>query len=294
MSFDMDLETTMSEEIGPQATEEKPATLLWLDFETTGFDEEECQPIQIGVIVTDNDLREIASGEWVINEWPDLHWEEGARRMHEATGLAASIDSDGLPLDLVDMAIGGMIDAHFPDGAKPMMAGNSIHFDRRFLARWFPSIDQRLHHRHYDVSSAFEVVRRTLGVTPRWSQPKEKGRPHTALADLRETIADLKLLRDDFAALKQAAAHARTLQANNEKLRAALQAAKPDALGMSIGTFEVVGTSSSYIRGAGPRHNVEMYREGGAVLSIEGVPEAWAGQDLCGKMLRVSLATVEE
>lgn len=271
-----------------------PATLLWIDFETTGFDDYGCRPIQVGVIITGNDLVEIASGEWMIYEWPDLHWEEGARRMHEATGLAARISSDGLPLDLVDVTIGEMIDAHFPDGGKPMMAGNSIHFDRRFLARWFPSIDQRLHHRHYDVSSAFEVVRRTLGITPKWSQPKEKGRPHTALADLRETIADLKLLRDDFAALKTAAAYAHVVQANNEKLRAALDAKRPDPLGMSIGTFEVVGTSSIYIRDTGPRHNVEMYREGGSAISLKNVAESWAAQDLCGKRLRVSLATVEE
>lgn len=284
----------MSEEIGPQAAEEKPAALLWIDFETGGLDKERCHPVQIGFIITDNDLREIDSGEWMIMPGHDIHWEEGARRMHEATGLLARYGTEGHPASHISSLILARMDAHFPDDARAMLAGNSVHFDRRFLERFFPEVEKRLHHRHYDVSSAFEVVRRTLGVTPRWSQPKEKGRPHTALADLRETIADLKLLRDDFAALKQAAAHARTLQANNEKLRAALQAAKPDALGMSIGTFEVVGTSSSYIRGAGPRHNVEMARDDGAVLSIECVPEAWAGQDLCGKMLRVSLATVEE
>lgn len=275
-----------------------PATLLWIDFETTGFDDYGCRPIQVGVIITGNDLVEIASGEWMIYEWPDLHWEEGARRMHEATGLAARISSDGLPLDLVDVTIGEMIDAHFPDGGKPMMAGNSIHFDRRFLARWFPSIDQRLHHRHYDVSSAFEVVRRTLGITPKWSQPKEKGRPHTALADLRETIADLKLLRDDFAALKTAAAYAHMVQANNEKLRAALDAKRPDPLGMSIGTFHVVGVKATHHANRSPKQSFEVEMAGEhagnmAAITLNVNRGTWPLTAL-GQKLRVSLATVEE
>lgn len=175
----------------------KPATLLWCDFETTGL-KKPSQPIQIGIIITDNDLNEIASGEWMINEWPDLHWEEGARRMHEATGLAARIEPEGLPLGLVRLTIDEMVDAHFPNGSRPMLAGNSVHFDRGLLAAFFPSIDH-LHHRHYDVSSAFEVLRRTLGVTPRRSRERGLARPHTALADLRETLADLRLLREDVA-----------------------------------------------------------------------------------------------
>lgn len=272
-------ETTMGKEA------ELPATLLWVDFETTGFDEKECRPIQVAAIITDNNLREIASGEWMINEWPVLYWEAGARGMHETTGLAARIEPEGLPLALVDMTINEMVDIHFPAEAKPMLAGNSVHFDRRFLARWFPTIDQRLHHRHYDVSSAFEVMRRTLGLHPMWSRPGGQGRPHTALADLRETIADLKLLQDDFARLRQDA-------------RPEMRAPKPEATdGVDLGTFRVVNVNATFDPTTGEeyqrRADVTMTDYAGATIKIAGILGAWP-IEAYGRQLRVSLATVKE
>lgn len=176
--------------------------LVWLDLETTGLNPQRCSIIQMGIIITDDDLNEIEAHEWMVRPYDgeDLYWEEGARRMHEATGLIDRTDLharahvSGLVDDLLRKHFGNPWETRI----KPMLAGNSVHFDRAFLRTWFPQIEEWFFHRHYDASAVMEWSRRTLGMAPRWSRPKGAARPHTALADLRETLADMRLLREDI------------------------------------------------------------------------------------------------
>jgi len=186
--------------------------LVWLDLGTTGLNPHRCSVIQMGIIITDNDLNEIAATEWTIlppkQDW-DVYWEPGALAMHEATGLARRVSNHPLdPHEAVFSARGTamyaevMIDRYFPADFRPMLAGDSVHFDWRFLAYAdggaYADLARRFFHRHYDASAVMEWARRTMGVTPRWSRPKGAERPHTAIADLRETLADMRLLRADM------------------------------------------------------------------------------------------------
>lgn len=183
--------------------------LVWLDLETTGLNPQRCSVIQMGIIITDNDLNEVDAAEWLIlppGPAREIEWEEGAKAMHEATGLYDKVmerDLRALSPDLVLFDAMTLLSRHFPVGFRPMLAGNSVHFDWRFLAYSsdgaFADLARRFFHRHYDASAVMEWSRRTLKLTPRWSRPKGEGRPHTALADLRETLADMRLLREDSA-----------------------------------------------------------------------------------------------
>lgn len=195
--------------------------LVWLDLETTGLNPARCSIIQMGIIITDNDLDEIAAAEWTVcppgpAHW--LEWEDGAKAMHEATGLYGAVMEIAGRVDGLRWAAGrqgtvyahdtalrealAFLDRYFPAGIRPMLAGNSVHFDWRFLAYSndgaFADLARRFFHRHYDASAVLEWARRTLKVAPRWSRPKGAERPHTALADLRETLADMRLLREDM------------------------------------------------------------------------------------------------
>jgi oligoribonuclease len=186
--------------------------LVWLDLETTGLNPQRCSIIQMGIVITDNDLNEIEAAEWTIlppKQDRDVYWEPDARAMHEATGLLSRVsDRPYDPTGTVFGAVGAilyaeaMLNRYFPDGFRPILAGNSVHFDWRFLAYAdggaYADIARRFFHRHYDASAVMEWSRRTLGMMPRWSRPKGTERPHTALADLRETLADMRLLREDM------------------------------------------------------------------------------------------------
>lgn len=181
--------------------------LVWLDLETTGLDPLRCSIIQMGIVVTDNDLNEVDAAEWTITPPGPAHWiewEGGARTMHDATGLYAKVmgRNDCSYASAVAIETTEFLAQYFPAGFRPMLAGNSVHFDWRFLAYSgsgvFANLARRFFHRHYDASAVMEWARRTMGVTPRWSRPKGTERPHTALADLRETLADMRLLREDM------------------------------------------------------------------------------------------------
>ena len=175
--------------------------LVWLDLETTGLNPLRCSIIQMGLVVTDNDLNEIGHDEWLVSLPQDAYWEEGARLMHEATGLIDRVAQEGRPVNEVLTAALVKIGWYFPADFRPMLAGNSVHFDWRFLAYSsdgvFAELARRFFHRHYDASAVFECSRRTLKVAPRWSREKGAERPHTALADLRETLADMRLWVSD-------------------------------------------------------------------------------------------------
>lgn len=189
--------------------------LVWLDLETTGLNPQRCSIIQMGIIITDNDLNEVDAAEWLIlppGPAHEIEWEEGAQKMHEATGLYKEITERlGPPLRPAVYVLPdalAFLGRYFTADFRPMLAGNSVHFDWRFLAYsnggLFAELARRFFHRHYDASAVMEWSRRTLKVTPRWSRPKGEGRPHTALADLRETLADMRLLREDMRGIRGA------------------------------------------------------------------------------------------
>ena len=114
------------------------------------------------------------------------------RTMHEKSGLLAELDG-GLTLDEAEQQVLAYVKEHCPSGSRPPLAGNTVATDRSFLARDMPQLEQFLHYRIVDVSSIKELARRWF---PRaYYNAPAKGGNHRALADIRESIEELRYYR---------------------------------------------------------------------------------------------------
>ncbi len=171
--------------------------LIWLDMEMTGLDPERERIIELAMIVTNNDLVTIAeSPVWVVHQ-SDVEldaMDEWNKKTHGHSGLIARVKASALDEAKVEAAALAFIQDYVPRQASPM-CGNSIGQDRRFMLRYMPKLEEWFHYRNLDVSTLKELCRR-------WKPDLAKGfvkkADHTALADIRESIEELKYYREHF------------------------------------------------------------------------------------------------
>lgn len=178
--------------------------LVWLDMEMTGLDPERCVPIEVAMLITNAELVELDSMEAVIWQ-PDSELEKMepiVRKMHTDNGLIEKVrKADGSLMD----AERKMIDllSRWVRPREGVLCGNSIHQDRKFLARYFPVVNGYLHYRMIDVSTIKEIGRRWYGNDVLYTKGSSD---HTALADVRESINELAHYRKSmFKASKDSA-----------------------------------------------------------------------------------------
>lgn len=162
--------------------------LCFLDFETTGLDPRAgAEPIEVAALITDDRLEERGQFEALIRGTvlpPD--WVPDAFEMHARSGLLDLVWSAGRPRVDVGADLADWLSRVIPAGATVHLAGNSVHFDRGFLAVYFPDIERRFHHRHLDVSSlrmAGELFTNAASIAGE--------KPHRAMADVLRCIAEL-------------------------------------------------------------------------------------------------------
>ncbi|MEW5810233.1 MAG: oligoribonuclease [Actinomycetota bacterium] len=170
--------------------------LVWIDCEMTGLDLRSDRLIEIAVLVTDSELNILGDGIDVV-----IHTEEDAltsmvdvvTQMHTKSGLIDEVRTSTIDLATAETMALDYIREHVKQAKTAPLAGNSIATDRGFLARDMPKLDDYLHYRMIDVSSIKELCRRWY---PRiyFGQP-EKGLAHRALADIHESIRELKYYR---------------------------------------------------------------------------------------------------
>ncbi|WP_130492447.1 oligoribonuclease [Motilibacter rhizosphaerae] len=170
--------------------------LVWIDCEMTGLDLAKDALVEIAVLVTDNELTVLGEGVDVVIKPPDEALEtmpDVVRQMHTTSGLLAELAS-GTTLEDAEQQVLAYVREHVPDPRKAPLAGNSVATDRGFLARDMHELDDHLHYRIVDVSSIKELARRWY---PRvyFQSPKKAG-GHRALADIRESIAELAYYRE--------------------------------------------------------------------------------------------------
>ena len=170
--------------------------IVWLDCEMTGLDLGSDALVEIACVVTDAELNELDAGISVVIRPPDAPFAampQVVRDMHTASGLITEIP-DGITLEAAEQQVLSYVKSHVPEARKAQLAGSSIYVDRGFLARDMPELDGWLHYRLIDVSSIKELVRRWY---PRvyFSSPQKRGN-HRALADARESIAELRYYRE--------------------------------------------------------------------------------------------------
>lgn len=169
--------------------------LVWIDCEMTGLDVENDGLVEIGVIITDFDLVPLDPGfQLVINPGPAAlaHMNDFVRNMHETSGLAELI-ADGLTLEDAEAQVLAYVNRFVTEGRRPLVAGNTIGMDRRFITRYMPTLDERLHYRSVDVSTIKELSRRWHSKA--FYNAPEKHGGHRALADIAESIQELAYFR---------------------------------------------------------------------------------------------------
>lgn len=170
--------------------------LVWIDCEMTGLDENRCVLVEIATIVTEADLTIVAEG-------PDLviHATEEqlaamppvVQEMHGKSGLTDRIRKSKVTLAEAETATVAFVKQHCRTKGIHILCGNSIGTDRRFIARYMPKLDRHLSYRMIDVSSVKELAKRWY---PReYDARPEKKKGHRALADIRESIEELRYWR---------------------------------------------------------------------------------------------------
>ena len=168
--------------------------LVWLDMEMSGLDPETHRILEIAVVVTDSQLQVVAHAPvYVVHQSAELldtmdAWNKGT---HGRSGLIEKVKASTQAEHEVERELLAFLKQHVGAGKSPM-CGNTIHQDRRFLLRYMPALEAHFHYRNLDVSTLKELCRRWQ---PALMKGFEKKGAHTALADILESIDELRYYR---------------------------------------------------------------------------------------------------
>lgn len=171
--------------------------LVWIDMEMTGLDPDKDKVIELAAIVTDPHLNVLAEGPVLVVHQSDEvldgmdAWNKGT---HGRSGLIDRVKASTLTEAQASDAMIEFLRQYVPAGKSPM-CGNSICQDRRFMARHMPTLEAFFHYRNVDVSTLKELCRRWK---PELIAGFKKHQLHTALADIRESVEELKYYREHF------------------------------------------------------------------------------------------------
>lgn len=171
--------------------------LIWLDMEMSGLLPDSDRILELAAVVTDAQLNVIAESPVLVVHQSDAvldgmdAWNKGT---HGRSGLIDKVKASTLDEEAATDAMLDFLKEHVPAGKSPM-CGNSICQDRRFMARYMPRLEQFFHYRNLDVSVFKELSRRWR---PDIYAGFKKASRHEALADIYESIDELKYYRDHF------------------------------------------------------------------------------------------------
>ena len=183
----------------PGLAQERPNefNLVWVDMEMTGLDPDTDRIIEIAVIVTDAQLNVVAEGPvFAIHQSDETldkmdAWNKGT---HGKSGLIDRVKASTVDEAQAEEQLIAFLKQYVPANKSPM-CGNSICQDRRFMARGMPKLEAFFHYRNLDVSTRKELCRRWK---PELASGFKKHQKHTALADIHESIEELRYYREHF------------------------------------------------------------------------------------------------
>jgi oligoribonuclease len=171
--------------------------LIWIDMEMTGLKPDSDRIIEVALVVTDVALTVVAEAAVLVVHQDDAtlsgmdSWNQST---HARTGLADKVKASTLVEKDVEERMLAFLREYVPPKTSPM-CGNTICQDRRFLARWMPELEDYFHYRNLDVSTLKELCKRWQpDVAKGWTKQGK----HEALADIYESIDELKYYREHF------------------------------------------------------------------------------------------------
>jgi oligoribonuclease len=174
-----------------------PSRLIWIDMEMTGLKPDTDRIIELALVITDSALNRVAEAPvWVVHQGDEVldGMDSWNKSTHSRSGLVDKVKASSYDDLRVEAEALAFLREYVPPKISPM-CGNSICQDRRFLARWMPTLEDYFMYRNLDVSTLKELARR-------WKPDVLKGIPkegkHEALADVYESIGELKYYRATF------------------------------------------------------------------------------------------------
>jgi oligoribonuclease len=188
--------TAVAQSNGQRTGDRSAERIVWIDCEMTGLDLASDALIEVAVLVTDSELNVLGDGVDLVIRPPDGALDgmvDVVREMHTVSGLLTELD-DGVGLEEAQERVLEYVRKWAPEPRRAPLAGNSVATDRAFLARDMAELEAHLHYRMIDVSSIKELARRWF---PRiyFASPDKTG-GHRALADIRESINELRYYRE--------------------------------------------------------------------------------------------------
>jgi oligoribonuclease len=171
--------------------------LIWLDMEMTGLNPDSDRIIELAVVITDSNLNIVAqSPVLTVHQSQEVldGMDDWNKSTHGRSGLIGRVQESTLTEAEAESQMLAFLQEYVPERASPM-CGNTIHQDRRFMARWMPVLENHFHYRNLDVSTLKELCKRWKPDLARGVVKKGK---HEALADILESIEEMRYYRDNF------------------------------------------------------------------------------------------------
>jgi oligoribonuclease len=171
--------------------------LIWIDMEMSGLDPDTEKVLEIAIVVTDSQLNTVAEAPVLVVHQPDSvldAMDDWNRATHAKSGLVDRVKASALSESEAEERMVAFLEQHVPPKISPM-CGNSVHQDRRFLARYLPALEAYFLYRNLDVSTLKELAKRWK---PAIMAGLTKHGRHEALADIYESIEELKYYREHF------------------------------------------------------------------------------------------------
>lgn len=176
---------------------ERRTNLAWIDLEMTGLDPDHCHILEVATLVTTQELVLVAEGPSLVvhlSEEQLTTLSDWSRETFGASGLLDRVRASTLGLAEAEQQTLAFLQKHTAPRSSPL-CGNSVHTDRQFLWRHMRRLHDHLHYRNVDVSSWKEMLKRWY--PKRYAAPTKAG-SHVALADVHESVAELRYYREAF------------------------------------------------------------------------------------------------
>lgn len=160
--------------------------LFWIDMEMSGLDVNKCRILEVAAVITGPDLKPLETYEAIVFQKPEVlaAMDEWCQENHGKSGLTAAVPN-GKPESQVEKELLALLDKHFSEKERPILSGNSIGQDRKFVDAYMPELSKRLHYRMLDVTS-FKIIFSNF-----FKLDFQKKGCHRALEDIFESISEL-------------------------------------------------------------------------------------------------------